>query len=74
MELSPLRALMANIAISFSTCFPKNLNKAFLVLNFKFFTQHETLLHNSRVLTLHLTLIHNQAAAFKLGALVLLTK
>ena len=33
---------MANIAISFSICSPKYLNKAFLVLNFKFFTQHET--------------------------------
>ena len=42
MKLSTLRALMANIAISFSICSPKYLNKAFLVLNFKFFTQHET--------------------------------
>ena len=33
---------MANIAIFFSVCSPKYLNKAFLVLNFKFFTQHET--------------------------------
>ena len=33
---------MANMAISFSICSPKNLNKAFLVLNCKFFTEHET--------------------------------
>ena len=33
---------MANIAMSFSVCSSKYLNKAFLVLNFKFFTQHET--------------------------------
>ena len=33
---------MANIAIYFSTCSPKYLNKGFLVLSFKFFTQHET--------------------------------
>ena len=33
---------MTNIAISFSICSPKYLNKAFLVLNCKFFTEHET--------------------------------
>ena len=32
---------MANIAISFSICSLKYLNKAFLVLNFKFFMQHK---------------------------------
>ena len=32
---------MANIAMSFSTGSPKYLNKALLVLNVKFFTQHE---------------------------------
>ena len=39
MKLPTLRALMANIAISFliSFCSPKYLNKAFLVLNVKFF-------------------------------------
>ena len=42
MKLYTLRALMANIAISFSICSPKYLNKTFLVLNFKVFTQHET--------------------------------
>ena len=41
-EFSALRALIANIAISFSILSPKYLNKAFLVLHFKFFTQHET--------------------------------
>ena len=41
-ELCTLRALIANIAIYFSICSPKYLNKAFFVLNFKFFTQHET--------------------------------
>ena len=35
---------MANIAIYFSTCSPKYLNKPFLVLNFKFFIQHKTLI------------------------------
>ena len=33
---------MANIAMSFSISFRKYLNKAFLVLNAEFFTQHET--------------------------------
>ena len=33
---------MANIAISFSICSPRYLNKAFLVLNFKLLRQHET--------------------------------
>ena len=33
---------MANIAISFLISSSKYLNKAFLVLKFKFFTQHET--------------------------------
>ena len=33
---------MANIAISFSASSQKYVNKAFLVLNVKFFTQHET--------------------------------
>ena len=42
MKLSTLRALIANIAISFTICSPKYLIKAFLVLNFKFFIQHET--------------------------------
>ena len=42
MKLSTLRALMANIAIYFSICSRKYLNKAFSVLNFKFFTQDET--------------------------------
>ena len=41
-KLSTLRALMTNIAISISMCSPKYLNKAFLVLNVKFFMQHET--------------------------------
>ena len=42
MKFFTLWALMANIAISLSICSPKYLNKAILVLNFKFFRQHET--------------------------------
>ena len=42
MKLSILTALIANIAISMLICPPKFPNKAFLVLNFKFFTEHET--------------------------------
>ena len=33
---------MANIAVSFSICSPKYLNKPLLVLNVQFFTQNET--------------------------------
>ena len=36
---------MANIATSFSIYSPKYLNKAFLVLIFKFFTKHETFIY-----------------------------
>ena len=42
MKFSTLWAMMANIAIPFSICSPKYLNKEILVLNVKFFTQHET--------------------------------
>ena len=42
MKVSTLRVLMANIAISFLIWSSKYLNEAFLVLDFKFFTQHET--------------------------------
>ena len=41
-NLPLLRALMANIVISFWIYSPKYLIKAFLVLNFKFFTQYKT--------------------------------
>ena len=42
MKLSTLRQLMANIAMPFSIYSSKFPNKAFLVLNFEFFMQHET--------------------------------
>ena len=50
----------------FFDLFPKHLNKAFLVLNFKFFTQHETFIFKEFEGTvLNLTLIHIQATTFK---------
>ena len=66
---------MANIAISFSICSPKYLNKAFLVLNVKFFAQHETFTFKQVEGTdFKFDPIHIQAATFKLGVLVPVTK
>ena len=67
---------MANIAISFSICSPKDPNKPFLVLNFKFFTQHKTFIFKQFEGTDFILDIHSYSsrAKFNLGMLVLMTK